>query len=116
MRLLTPEYAVALADEGSPYFVASYFQVVQATMSVAPKVAEAFRPGGGITQADYPPWMFEATERNSLPRYQFKLARKWLPAMPQVVERLQSGQSGQRRQVRNTCAGQVEHLQSGQSG
>jgi SAM-dependent methyltransferase len=89
--LLTPEYAVALAEEGSPYFVGSYFQVVQATMSVAPKVAEAFRTGGGLTQADYPPWMFEATERNSLPRYQFKLARKWIPAMPQVVERLERG-------------------------
>jgi SAM-dependent methyltransferase len=89
--LLTPEYAVALAEEGSPYFVGSYFQVVQATMSVAPKVAEAFRTGGGLTQADYPPWMFEATERNSLPRYQFKLARKWIAAMPQVVERLQRG-------------------------
>jgi 2-polyprenyl-3-methyl-5-hydroxy-6-metoxy-1,4-benzoquinol methylase len=89
--LLTPEYAVALAEEGSPYFVGSYFQVVQATMSVAPKVAEAFRAGGGLTQADYPPWMFEATERNSLPRYQFKLVRKWISAMPQVVERLQNG-------------------------
>ena len=89
--LLTPEYAVALADEGSAYFVGSYFQVVQAAMSVAPKVAEAFRTGGGITQAEYPPWMFEATERNSLPRYQFKLARKWIPAMPQAVERLQRG-------------------------
>ncbi len=60
-------------------------------MSVAPKVAEAFREGGGLTQADYPPWMFEATERNSLPRYQFKLVRKWIPAMPQVVERLERG-------------------------
>ena len=49
------------------------------------------RTGGGLTEADYPPWMFEATERNPLPRYQFKLARKWIPAMPQVVERLQRG-------------------------
>lgn len=89
--LLTPEYAVALAEEGSPYFVGSYFQVVQATASVAPKVADAFRTGGGLVQADYPPWMFEATERNSLPRYQFKLAHKWIAAMPQVVERLQRG-------------------------
>jgi 2-polyprenyl-3-methyl-5-hydroxy-6-metoxy-1,4-benzoquinol methylase len=89
--LLTPEYAVALADENSPYFIGSYFQVVQATMSVAPKVADAFSTGRGVTQAEYPPWMFEATERNSLPRYQYKLARKWIPAMPQVVERLERG-------------------------
>lgn len=89
--LLTPEYAAALADENSPYFVGSYFQIVQATMSVAPKVADAFRTGKGVTQADYPQWMFEATERNSRPRYQYKLARKWIPAMPQVVERLGRG-------------------------
>lgn len=89
--LLTPEYAAALADENSPYFVGSYFQIIQATMSVAPKVAEAFRTGKGVTQADYPPWMFQATERNSLPRYKYKLVRKWIPAMPQVVERLNAG-------------------------
>ncbi len=89
--LLTPEYAAALAEEDSPYFVGSYFQIVQATMSVAPKVAEAFRTGKGLTQAEYPPWMFEATERNSLPRYKYKLVRKWIPAMPQVVERLNAG-------------------------
>lgn len=89
--LLTPEYAAVLADEGSPYFVGSYFQVIQATMSVAPKVAEAFRTGKGLTQADYPPWMFQATERNSLPRYKYKLVRKWIAAMPQVVERLNAG-------------------------
>src|ERR1700730_14837593 len=39
--LLTPEYAVALADEGLAYFVGSYFQVVPAALSVAPKVAAA---------------------------------------------------------------------------
>ncbi len=89
--LLTPEYAAALADENSPFFIGSYFQMAQAAVSVAPKVAEAFRSGTGVTQAEYPQSFFEAAERNSRTRYQHKLLRKWIPAMPQVVESFQAG-------------------------
>jgi hypothetical protein len=35
--LLTPEYAAALADEDSPFFIGSYFQMAQAAVTVAPK-------------------------------------------------------------------------------
>jgi len=89
--LLTPEYAAALADEDSPFFVGGYFQMAQAAVTVAPKVAEAFKTGKGVTQSEYPVWFFEAAERNSRTRYLHKLLRKWIPAMPQVVERLRAG-------------------------
>src|SRR5215470_17644450 len=89
--LLTPEYAAALADEDSPFFVGGYFQMAQAAVTVAPKVAEAFKTGKGVTQAEYPASFFEAAERNSRTRYLHKLLRKWIPAMPQVVERLNAG-------------------------
>jgi SAM-dependent methyltransferase len=89
--LLTPEYAAALADEDSPFFVGSYFQMAQAAVSVAPRVAEAFRNGKGVTQAEYPKSFFEAAERNSRTRYEHKLLRKWIPAMPQVVAALEAG-------------------------
>src|SRR5579871_3992717 len=88
---LPPEYAAALADDSSPFFVASYFQMAQAAISVAPRVAEEFRRGGGVTQAEYPPWLFQAIERNSGTRYRHKLLRKWIPAMPQVVAALENG-------------------------
>ena len=88
---LTPEYAMVLADEESPFFAGSYFQMVQSVMTVAPKVSESFRTGKGVSQADYPPWMFEASERNSFPRYKYKLIKKWIAAMPEVVERLKAG-------------------------
>lgn len=89
--LLTPEYGVTLGDENSPYFVASFFQVVQGGMSMAPRVAEAFRTGKGVAPQEYPVWMPQATERNSQPRYTFKLVRRWLAAMPHVIERLNQG-------------------------
>jgi SAM-dependent methyltransferase len=89
--LLTPEYAAALADEDSPFFIGGYFQMAQAAVTVAPKVAEAFKTGKGVTQEEYPVSFFEAAERNSRTRYLHKLLRKWIPAMPQVVERLNCG-------------------------
>jgi SAM-dependent methyltransferase len=89
--LLTPEYAAALADEDSPFFIGGYFQMAQAAVTIAPKVAEAFRTGKGVTQAEYPAGFFEAAERNSRTRYLHKLLRKWIPAMPQVVARLNAG-------------------------
>jgi len=89
--LLTPEYAAVLADEDSPFFVGGYFQMAQAAVTVAPKVAEAFKTGKGVTQSEYPVSFFEAAERNSRTRYLHKLLRKWIPAMPQVVERLSVG-------------------------
>ena len=92
--LLTPEYAAALADEDSPFFIGSYFQMAQAAVTVAPKVAEAFKTGKGVTQAEYPPSFFEAAQRNSRTRYLHKLMRKWIPAMPQVVEVLSGGGIG----------------------
>jgi|SRR5208283_4071361 len=92
--LFTPEYAAALADEDSPFFIGSYFQMAQAAVTVAPKVAEAFKSGKGVTQAEYPPSFFEAAERNSRTRYLHKLLRKWIPAMPQVVEVLKAGGTG----------------------
>ncbi len=89
--LLTPEYACALADEDSPFFIGGYFQMAQAAVTVAPKVAEAFKTGRGVPQQEYPASFFEAAERNSRTRYLHKLLRKWIPAMPQVVERLKAG-------------------------
>src|SRR5579883_1683350 len=89
--LLTPEYAAALADEDSPFFIGSYFQMAQAAAMVAPEVAQAFRSGARVLQAQYPAGFFEAAERNSNTRYKHKLLRKWIPAMPQVVEVLQGG-------------------------
>jgi SAM-dependent methyltransferase len=92
--LLTSEYAAALADEDSPFFIGSYFQMAQAAVTIAPKVAEAFKTGKGVTQAEYPAGFFESAERNSRTRYVHKLLRKWIPAMPHVVEILKAGGLG----------------------
>jgi len=90
---LPPEHAAPLADESFPYFVGGFLEMIVPTVSVAPKVAEAFRTGKGVDQNDYSPEMFESIERGTAPWYRNQLIQKWLPTMPQVVQALEAGGS-----------------------
>jgi SAM-dependent methyltransferase len=85
------EHAMVLADETSPFFMGGFMQMVVPEVAMAPKLLESFRSGRGVPQSQYPPEVFEAIERSSAPMYRHSLLRKWLPAMPQVVECLNNG-------------------------
>ncbi len=89
--LLPPEHAMVLAREESPFFMGGFMQMVMPNVSMAPKIAEAFRSGGGVSQSEYPAETWEAMERASAGMYRHHLIKKWLPAMPQVVEALTAG-------------------------
>jgi SAM-dependent methyltransferase len=89
--LLPPEHALPLADEEFPFFTGGFLQMVVPTVTVAPKVAEAFRNGGGVTQDQYLPDMYEAIERGTAPWYKHHLVPTWIPAMPEVQRRLEDG-------------------------
>jgi len=91
--LLLPEHAMVLAREDSPFFFGGFMEMVVPNVSMAPKVAEAFKTGKGVPQSDYPPETFEAIERSSAPMHRHRLVPKWLPAMPQVVKVLSEGGS-----------------------
>jgi SAM-dependent methyltransferase len=88
---MPPEHAMVLADENSPFYMGGFMQMVVPEVAMAPKLMESFRTGRGVPQSEYPPEVFEAIERGSAPMYRHSLLRKWLPAMPQVVECLNSG-------------------------
>jgi len=87
------EHAMVLADENSPFFLGGFVQMVMPNLSVVPKLKDAFQHGGGVPQSEYPPETWEAMERASSSMYRHQLVRKWLPAMPQVAERLNAGGS-----------------------
>ena len=89
--LLPPEHALPLADEEFPFFTGGFIQMVVPTVTVAPKVAEAFRNGGGVTQDQYLPDMYEAIERGTAPWYKHQLVPTWIPAMPDVQRKLEDG-------------------------
>jgi SAM-dependent methyltransferase len=85
------EHAMILANEDSPFYMGGFIQMIVPEVGMAPKLLEAFRTGKGIPQSEYPAEVFEAIERGSAPMYRHSLVRKWIPAMPQVVEALKAG-------------------------
>ncbi|MBV8846350.1 MAG: methyltransferase domain-containing protein [Bryobacterales bacterium] len=88
---MSREHAMILADHNSPFFMGGFMQMVVPEVAMASRLLEAFRTGKGVPQSEYPPEVFEAIERGSAPMYRHSLIRKWLPAMPQVIECLNNG-------------------------
>jgi 2-polyprenyl-3-methyl-5-hydroxy-6-metoxy-1,4-benzoquinol methylase len=88
---LSQEHALVLAQEGSPVFVMGVAQMIPDHYSIIPKITEAFRKGGGVPYSDYTHDTFEGTERLFETGYNNFLASTWIPAMPDVHKKLQSG-------------------------
>ena len=88
---LSPEQAMAFAEEGSPAFFAGAFDVVQATYLDEPKVAEAFRTGKGVGWHEHSKCLFSGTERFFRPGYNANLVPNWIPALGGVEEKLKAG-------------------------
>jgi 2-polyprenyl-3-methyl-5-hydroxy-6-metoxy-1,4-benzoquinol methylase len=91
--LLPPEHALPLADEEFPLFTGGLLQMIMPTVAIAPQVAEAFKTGGGVTQDQYLPDMYEAIERLTAPWYKHQLVQRWIPALPGVEAKLTAGGS-----------------------
>ena len=90
---LPPEHIAPLADEDSGVFLAPMFAGAIPHMSVATKVAEAFRAGGGVAQSEYPPDFFAALERMTAPMFKHHLVQNWMPHLPEVTAKLNDGGS-----------------------
>ena len=88
---LSPEQAMAFAEEGSPAFFAGAFDVVQAIYLDEPKVAEAFRTGKGVGWHEHSKCLFSGTERFFRPGYSANLVSNWIPTLDGVEEKLKAG-------------------------
>jgi hypothetical protein len=60
---LPAEYAAAVAAEGGPFFFGGVYEMIPTLVAVMDQVAEAFRKGGGVRQANYPSAMWDGLER-----------------------------------------------------
>jgi len=90
---LSPEAAMALADEDSPAYVASAYELIAAAYIDEPKVSAAFRTGAGVGWHEHHPCLFHGTERFFRPGYRAHLVASWLPALDGVVAKLRAGAS-----------------------
>jgi SAM-dependent methyltransferase len=88
---LTPEQAVALADEDHPAFVAGGSLVVTAAAAIVERLAAAFRTGEGVGWHEHHPMLFLGTERFFKPGYIGNLVSTWLPALDGVEAKLRAG-------------------------
>ncbi len=88
---ISPEQALVLADENGPAFFPGIFEIAAAAVRDEPKVAEAFRNGGGVGWHEHDPCLFRGTERFFRPGYAMHLVSEWIPALEGVEKKLERG-------------------------
>lgn len=88
---LTPEQAVALSDEQSPFYVGGGFFVIKAMTQAVERIEGYFRDGGGMLWGEHHPDLFIGTERFFRPGYMAHLVASWIPSLDGVEEKLKAG-------------------------
>ena len=80
-----------LLDRDSVNYMAAFARMMVGMAQPLPQVLEAFRSGEGVPYADFPPDFVEGQGDMNRTQFVNLLATEWLPAMPDVDERLRSG-------------------------
>ena len=88
---MSPEQSLVLADENGPAFIPGVYEVAAAAARDEPKLANAFRSGGGVGWHEHDPCLFRGTERFFRPGYAMHLVSEWIPALDGVKEKLERG-------------------------
>lgn len=89
--LLPAERGAVVADDSSPYAMTGWLDMLPTAAEFVDQVAHAARRGGGVASDAYPERMVHAVDRANAPSMRILLTRRWLPAMPDVVERVRAG-------------------------
>ncbi|WP_237219615.1 class I SAM-dependent methyltransferase [Sphingomonas arenae] len=90
---LTPEQALAFADEDSPVFFVGSFEILCSNVIDSPKIEQAFRTGAGVGWHEHDQMLFCGCERFFRSGYVAHLVADWLPALDGMVERMEQGAS-----------------------
>jgi 2-polyprenyl-3-methyl-5-hydroxy-6-metoxy-1,4-benzoquinol methylase len=81
-----------LADPVDPAHVAPFAHVLAGIGGVLPRVADAYRSGGGVPYEAYGAAFRHGQGHINRPAFTHELPTDWLAAMPDVVARLESAQ------------------------
>jgi 2-polyprenyl-3-methyl-5-hydroxy-6-metoxy-1,4-benzoquinol methylase len=81
-----------LLDETSLNYGAPLARAVLASIRPVDAVMEAFRNGGGVPYADYGEDLHESQAAFTRPLFENQLGKEWLPAVPEIHERLSSSE------------------------
>ncbi len=88
---LTPEVAMAYADEDSPVFLLGGYSLIGSVYKDRDKLAERFRDGKGFGWHEHDPELFVGTEQFFRPGYRTHLVAEWIPTLEGVEEKLNAG-------------------------
>ena len=88
---LPPEQAVALTDTDSPAYLPGLFQTAIGSVIDSPEITEKARSGDGFGWHEHVHDVHEGCERFFRPGYNAHLVAEWLPALEDVVEKLERG-------------------------
>jgi 2-polyprenyl-3-methyl-5-hydroxy-6-metoxy-1,4-benzoquinol methylase len=88
---LPAEHTAVLADPSSPYSMAGWLDMLPGVMYSIDVVAEATVAGEGVALSSYDDRVVAGVDRANAPAMGILLTRRWLPAMPEVVKRLEQG-------------------------
>lgn len=80
-----------LVDRESLNFLAPIAQITVGALSPLEKLMTAFRQGGGVDYEDYGADLVEGQAGMNRAAFLYQLGQEWLPAVPDVHERLQAG-------------------------
>jgi SAM-dependent methyltransferase len=90
---LPEEMAYFVASEGSDHFVGGMWEMVPSLIRVAPRVADAFKAGGGVPFGEFGPDCVHALDLINRGQYEHRFASYWLKSLPEVTARLAAGGS-----------------------
>ena len=85
------EHAPALAHEGGPVFFGGVFEMLPPLAGVLDRVEDSFKKGGGVHQSEYDPRWWDGLERFTRGWFDNLLIQEWMPSVPEVKEKLESG-------------------------
>jgi SAM-dependent methyltransferase len=88
---MPPEHALFLFDEESPYFMGGWFDMLPATIAQVDRIATATRNGGGVDFEEFGGNMVRGIDRGNSPSQKVFLTTRWLPGVPGLAKRLESG-------------------------
>jgi len=88
---LPDEHALALADEGSPFYILGAYDLIASLYADEDRILEAFRSGEGMGWHEHDHRLFRGTERFFRPGYRGHLVAEWIPALDGVQQKLELG-------------------------
>jgi SAM-dependent methyltransferase len=88
---MTPEQKFALTEEDSPAYIPGAFYSAASLYKDERKIADAIRAGKGLGWHEHNNDLFVGTRKFFRPGYLANLVSAWLPALEDVVPKLQAG-------------------------